>query len=95
MPWKEINMARKKPPTKKCPKCGAEVHARKAVCDCGHKFRKKRVKKAAPKAAPMTKAAPKDDQISMSALIEAKKFADKLGLEQAKEAIEALGKLAD
>ncbi len=89
-------MAKKKrtAPTKTCPKCKAEVHARKAVCDCGHKFRKKRVKKAAPKTAPVKESAPKDDTISMSALVEAKKLADKLGIEQAKEAIDALSKLS-
>jgi len=88
-------MAKKKPPTKTCPKCKAEIHARKAVCDCGQKFRKKRVKKAAAKKTPAKKPAPKDDQISMSSLLEAKKLADKLGgLEQAKEAIDALSKLS-
>jgi hypothetical protein len=45
----------KKAPTKECPKCGAKVHTRKAVCDCGHKF----AAKAKPKAAPKKKAAKK------------------------------------
>jgi hypothetical protein len=40
--------AEKKPPAKtsrqqrswkkKCPKCDAEVHVRKKICDCGHNF---------------------------------------------------------
>ncbi len=27
---------------KTCPKCGAVVHAKRAVCDCGHAFACKR-----------------------------------------------------
>lgn len=27
---------------KKCPKCSAEVHVRKATCDCGHSFYSKK-----------------------------------------------------
>jgi len=53
-------------------------------------------KKTAPKkkATPKKKAA--DDKISMSALLEAKKLAAKLGgIEQAKEAISALAQLTD
>ena len=43
--------AAKKSPQKTCPKCGASVHVRKAVCDCGHKFGATTAskKKAAPK----------------------------------------------
>ena len=39
---KRKSQARKRRPTnwnkKKCPKCGAMVHVRKTVCDCGHAF---------------------------------------------------------
>ncbi|MBM3968883.1 MAG: hypothetical protein FJ302_03330 [Planctomycetes bacterium] len=29
---------------KPCPKCGAQVHVRKAQCECGHKFVVQRTK---------------------------------------------------
>jgi len=64
-------------PTKDCPKCGAKVHTRKAVCDkCGHKFAAK------PKAAPKKKtkaAAPK--KTAQPTLLDALK-AERSNLEQ-------------
>jgi hypothetical protein len=87
-------MAKRKAPTKTCPKCEKQVHARTLTCDCGHQFKPKKSTKATTKP---TKATTKpDDQISMSSLVEAKKLVDKLGgIDNAKKAIELLGKLTD
>ncbi len=89
-------MAKKKrtAPQKQCPKCGAAVHARKAVCDCGHIFASKKPVRKKPVKKPGAKKS--GDQISLSALKEAKKLAEKVGgVERAKEAINALAQLTD
>ena len=60
------------------------------------KAKKKSGKKAAPKKAVAAKKQVATDQISLSALLEAKKLAARLGgVEQAKQAISALAQLAD
>lgn len=38
----------RKAPTKACPDCGLKIHARRGVCDCGHKFPKKVKRDAKP-----------------------------------------------
>lgn len=40
-------MAKKKAPTKECPECHAQVHARTRTCECGHVFELKAKQKDA------------------------------------------------
>ena len=70
-----------KMPQKQCPKCGAMAHVRKAVCDCGHKF-KAGVKKTAAaketKAAKATPTAPKAPSLEAALKAERKNLQQRL-----------------
>ena len=82
--------AKKVFPKKTCPKCKKILHAAKGACDkCGYKFpsRNKKKKRRGRKPAAA-------DTISVASLVGAKKLADQLGgVDKAKAALEALGKL--
>jgi hypothetical protein len=81
---KEETMGKKKVankgPQKKCPKCGAMVHVRKAACDCGHEFKAASKKKAAPKkkATKATPAAPKATSLTAALKAERKTLQQRL-----------------
>jgi len=71
----------KKAPQKKCPKCGAMMHVRKAACDCGHKFKAAAKKTAAPKktkAAKATPTAPKAPSLEAALKAERKNLQQRL-----------------
>ena len=89
-------------PTRACEKCETRYHPRKAACpNCGAANptigRSKPKKKVAPKKKKVArKKRAESDAVSMSALLEAKKLAAKLGgVNKAKQAINALSQLTD
>lgn len=61
----------RKPPEKKCPKCGAMMHSRKSTCDkCGHVFK---AKKAAPKKTKAVGTTPTPKPPSLQAALKAER----------------------
>lgn len=76
-------------PTKVCPACQKEVHARTGKCECGHEFERKTPKP------PKTPRAVRQQPTELLAtdLLELKDLVDRVGIERVKQGLEIYGKL--